>query len=107
MGHFVYRDGQLVCDGVPVADVARAHGTPLYVYSEAAVVEGLDTLRDAFAEVDPPVVEQDTAPARGHVPEVEVRDERLVGPVDLPRPGRHVSYNPDLRIDRLVEVICP
>ena len=53
MGHFVYRDGQLVCDGVPVADVARDHGTPLYVYSEAAILEGLDTLRDAFAEVDP------------------------------------------------------
>jgi len=51
--HFVYQDGQLVCDGVRVADVAREHGTPAYVYSEAAIRENCRALRDAFAEVDP------------------------------------------------------
>jgi len=51
--HFAYRDGQLVCDGVPMADVAREHGTPVYVYSEAAIRENCRALRGAFADVDP------------------------------------------------------
>jgi len=33
--------------------VAREHGTPAYVYSEAALRENVGALRDAFAEVDP------------------------------------------------------
>ena len=53
MEHFVYQDGQLVCDGVRVADIAREHGTPVYVYSEAAIRENYRALRAAFAEVDP------------------------------------------------------
>jgi diaminopimelate decarboxylase len=33
MDHFHYRDGQLYCEEIPVADLAERHGTPLYVYS--------------------------------------------------------------------------
>ena len=36
---FALRDGAWTCDGVPLADIARAAGTPCYVYSAAAVRE--------------------------------------------------------------------
>jgi diaminopimelate decarboxylase len=48
-GFFRSDRGALVCDGVPLADVAAAHGTPLYVYSAAAVVERYRAIDDAFA----------------------------------------------------------
>jgi len=53
MDHFAYRGGQLLCDGVAVADLAREHGTPLFIYSEAALRENVAALRRAFAETDP------------------------------------------------------
>lgn len=41
-----FRTGNtLVCDGVSLEDTARAHGTPLYVYSAASI-------RDAYRELD-------------------------------------------------------
>ena len=36
MDQFSYRDGQLCAEQVAVADIAREHGTPAYVYSRAA-----------------------------------------------------------------------
>jgi len=51
--HFTHQDGQLFCDGVPVADIAEEHGTPTYIYSKAALADNFRALRDAFAEVDP------------------------------------------------------
>ncbi|MFL1407605.1 diaminopimelate decarboxylase [Marinobacter sp. M1N3S26] len=36
MDQFNYRDGQLFAEQVAVADIAREHGTPAYVYSRAA-----------------------------------------------------------------------
>lgn len=45
----VFRAGsQLVCDGVPLATIADAEGTPLYVYSAAEIRRRLETLRTAF-----------------------------------------------------------
>ncbi|SMX31922.1 diaminopimelate decarboxylase [Maliponia aquimaris] len=38
MDHFVYRDGQLYAEDVPVAEIAAAVGTPFYVYSSATLV---------------------------------------------------------------------
>jgi diaminopimelate decarboxylase len=37
MNHFEFRDGALCCEGVPLADVAEAVGTPVYVYSTATM----------------------------------------------------------------------
>ena len=37
MDHFHYRDGQLYCEDIPVAELAEEYGTPLYVYSQADV----------------------------------------------------------------------
>ena len=37
MNHFVYRRGELYCEGVSLASLAEKHGTPLYVYSAATL----------------------------------------------------------------------
>ncbi|MSO56454.1 MAG: diaminopimelate decarboxylase [Acidobacteria bacterium] len=45
-----FRDGSsLVCDGVSLEDVARAHGTPLYVYSAESIRRAYRALDEAFA----------------------------------------------------------
>lgn len=45
-----FRQGPaLVCDGVPLADLAASHGTPLYVYSAAAIASRYRAIDDAFA----------------------------------------------------------
>ncbi len=53
MEPFHYRDQELFCENVPIADLAERFGTPLYVYSQAAVVDQLKALQTAFAELDP------------------------------------------------------
>jgi len=53
MEPFQYRDRQLYCEDVPVAELAARYGTPLYVYSQSAILETLNSLRSAFADVDP------------------------------------------------------
>jgi diaminopimelate decarboxylase len=45
-----FREGTaLVCDGVPLEDVARAHGTPLYVFSAESIRRAYRSLDSAFA----------------------------------------------------------
>jgi diaminopimelate decarboxylase len=41
-------DGALVCDGVPLADLAASYGTPLYVYSAAAIGSRYRAIDEAF-----------------------------------------------------------
>src|SRR4051794_37775627 len=53
MDHFHYRDGQLYCESVPVADLAERFGTPLYLYSQATLLDRLKELQTEFADVDP------------------------------------------------------
>jgi len=53
MEPFHYRDRQLYCEDVPVAELAARFGTPLYVYSQGAILETLKSLRSAFADGDP------------------------------------------------------
>jgi diaminopimelate decarboxylase len=48
---FVLREGELYCEGVPVARLAREAGTPLYIYSRAALVNRFQAFADAFAGV--------------------------------------------------------
>ncbi|MEC9311422.1 MAG: diaminopimelate decarboxylase, partial [Pseudomonadota bacterium] len=38
MDHFLYRDGALCAEDVPVAEIAAAVGTPFYVYSTATLL---------------------------------------------------------------------
>ena len=49
MTGFTWADGPLACDGIPVADIVRACGTPLYIYSAGLVREAHASLEQAFA----------------------------------------------------------
>jgi diaminopimelate decarboxylase len=53
MDHFHYQDRILHCDGVPVPELARIYGTPLYVYSKKTLLHHLGEIQKAFAAVDP------------------------------------------------------
>jgi diaminopimelate decarboxylase len=46
--HFHYRDGQLHAEDVPLADLAEQFGTPLYVYSRAALASAWESYRSAI-----------------------------------------------------------
>jgi len=46
---FPRRDGELYAEGVPLAAIARAEGTPCYVYSRAAMEAALDAYHEALA----------------------------------------------------------
>jgi diaminopimelate decarboxylase len=52
---FSYRGGELCCEDVPLAGLARRFGTPLYVYSANAIRARYRALIEAFAP-DPPLV---------------------------------------------------
>lgn len=45
---FDRRDGALQCDGVPLAELAAAYGTPLYVYSAATITDRFQAIDRAF-----------------------------------------------------------
>jgi len=45
---FACRDGQLACDGIPVADIVREVGTPLYLYSGPLIRSACVSLDRAF-----------------------------------------------------------
>ena len=51
MSGFGRAGGELRCDGVPLSDVARELGTPLYVYSRAGIEEAYRAYEEAFAQV--------------------------------------------------------
>lgn len=44
-----YRDGQLMVEGVAAADLAREHGTPLFIYSKAVMLDALAAYQRGFA----------------------------------------------------------
>src|SRR6187549_899155 len=46
---FHRQGGTLVCDEVPLRDIAAAEGTPLYVYSASVIAERFRAIADAFA----------------------------------------------------------
>ena len=46
----VGKDQALVCDGVPLAAIAAAEGTPLYVYSAAALRDRYRAIDEAFGD---------------------------------------------------------
>jgi diaminopimelate decarboxylase len=50
---FARRDGHLHCEDVPAAELAESLGTPLYVYSRAAILDRYRAFHGAFAALDP------------------------------------------------------
>lgn len=53
MDSFIYREGELFCEDVPVRAIAEAVGTPTYVYSAATFRDHYTKLAEAFRELDP------------------------------------------------------
>jgi diaminopimelate decarboxylase len=47
--HFLYRDGQLMAEDVPLAEIAAAVGTPVYVYSAATLLRHFRLFDEALA----------------------------------------------------------
>ncbi|MDO9090783.1 MAG: diaminopimelate decarboxylase [Burkholderiaceae bacterium] len=47
--HFHLRDGELFVEGLRLSDLARMHGTPLFVYSKAAMLDALAAYQRGFA----------------------------------------------------------
>lgn len=52
MHSFHYENGSLYCEGVDLASLADTHGTPLYVYSRATIVDHFRRLDAAMGELD-------------------------------------------------------
>lgn len=51
MKHFQYKEGMLHCEGVKASQLAQDFGSPLYVYSKAALVDAYKEVKSAFSEV--------------------------------------------------------
>ena len=50
--HFTYRDNELYVEDVQISDLACAHGTPLFIYSKAAMLSALAAYQRGFAGRD-------------------------------------------------------
>jgi len=53
MDHFNYKNGTLHCEQVPVAQIAKKAGSPVYVYSKATFTGHFNALKTAFKALDP------------------------------------------------------
>ena len=56
MDHFQERNGELWCEDVPLAAIAEAAGTPVYVYSTATMVRHANVMRESLNGLDDPLV---------------------------------------------------
>jgi diaminopimelate decarboxylase len=52
MHSFHYENGSLQCEGVNLDNLADQHGTPLYVYSKATILDHYRRLSDGMGELD-------------------------------------------------------
>ncbi|AUW56949.1 diaminopimelate decarboxylase [Sphingobium sp. SCG-1] len=56
MDHFEYRDGVMHVEQVPMAEIADAVGTPVYVYSTATLTRHVGVFREALSALDNPLI---------------------------------------------------
>ena len=56
MDHFQLKDGELHCEDVPLAEIAAAVGTPVYVYSTATMRRHVAALRQALEPLPDPLI---------------------------------------------------
>ena len=49
------RGGELHIDGVSAVELAREHGTPIFVFSERRIRHNIDRLKKAAAVIDRPL----------------------------------------------------
>jgi len=50
---FTYKNDTLYCESVSVPRIIKEHGTPCYIYSYTALIQQLNSIRKAFAPVNP------------------------------------------------------
>ncbi len=55
MDHFTYQNGELYAEDVPLSAIAKAVGTPVYVYSQATLTRHARVFRDALSAVLPSI----------------------------------------------------
>jgi diaminopimelate decarboxylase len=56
MDHFELKGGELYCEEVPLAEIAAAVGTPVYVYSTATMCRHAAVLREALKGLGDPLI---------------------------------------------------
>lgn len=56
MDHFDYVNGAMHVEQVPMAEIADAVGTPVYVYSTATLTRHVTVFRDALSQLDDPLI---------------------------------------------------
>lgn len=56
MDDFQFRDGELYCEQVPMTEIAAKVGTPVYVYSTAAMHRQVQSLRSALEPLVDPLI---------------------------------------------------
>ena len=56
MDHFDFSDGELHCEQVPLNDIAREAGTPVYVYSAATIRHHARVMRAALSGLGEPLI---------------------------------------------------
>ncbi|HSR18647.1 MAG TPA: hypothetical protein VLM39_11210, partial [Ignavibacteriaceae bacterium] len=50
-GYFTYKNNTLCCEEVPVPDIIKAAGTPVYIYSKKFLIDRYNEFSDAFKEI--------------------------------------------------------
>ncbi len=55
MDHFLYRDGRLFAEDVPIETIAEETGTPVYVYSTATLRRHYRVFAEAFGALAPTI----------------------------------------------------
>ncbi|MFH1190161.1 MAG: diaminopimelate decarboxylase [Candidatus Omnitrophota bacterium] len=53
MHEFSFRDNELYCEDIKVADIAAKVGTPFYLYSYATLIDHYEKLKAAFRPINP------------------------------------------------------
>lgn len=56
MDYFEFRGGELHCEEVPLSDIAREAGTPVYVYSSATLRHHARIMRQALGRLSDPLI---------------------------------------------------
>ena len=56
MDHFELKHGELYCEDVPLAEIAAAVGTPVYVYSTATMRRHVAAMREGLSGLDDPLI---------------------------------------------------
>jgi diaminopimelate decarboxylase len=56
LDHFDYVNGAMHVEQVPMADIAQAVGTPVYIYSTATLTRHVNVFRDALSRLDDPLI---------------------------------------------------